>query len=184
MPLECARARLRLFPLDSRRTTAVVAGCLAFVAIGVLIFRLALDGEISPVGLAVGPLAVIFFGGGFVALLAVLARRGPAGLRVDASGFDDASGPAAAGRVRWSEVTGWSVREVSGQRFLCVSVWNPEAVIDRRRFMRHLARANQRMVGTPVTIAVNSLKGGEQAILAAFERYRGLSDSEPEDSTA
>ncbi|GAB3103710.1 STM3941 family protein [Isoptericola nanjingensis] len=172
------------FPLASRRTMAVFAGCLAFVAVGVLIFKDSLDGQPSPVGLVVAALAVSFFGGGIVALFVIFARRCPAGLRVDALGFDDTSSLTAPGRVAWSDVTGWTVREISGQRFLCVSVSNPEAVINRRRSTRRLARANQRMVGTPVTIAVGSLRGGEPAIVAAFEHYRELSSGRTGNSAA
>ena len=125
----------------------------------------------AAVGFVIGPVVVVLFGGALVCCLLVLARRGPTGLRVDATGFEDTSSLNTARHVPWSDVTGWSVVDVV-ERTLCVTVSDPEAVIARMpsRFARRAARANRRVVGTPVTIAVANLKAGRKR---SWTRSRG-----------
>lgn len=161
-----------------------VVACLALVPLGILLFVHALDDDLSDRGLVVGPLVAIGGASIIVAVLFARVRQGPAGLRVDAAGFELTGSLLSAGHIPWSDVTGWTVVEIfGGHQYLCVSVIDPEEVINRQRssLLRRYVRANERRFGTPVSIGASSFEGGVEAVLDAFDHYSAIHDAEDEE---
>lgn len=100
-----------------------------------------------------GVLTIGFFAPCGIVILFRLFERTP-GLVIDAAGFTDKSGPTAAGRVAWKDVTSLRITTVSGQRFVTVDVADPERYIARLgRAAAVVARTNLSMCGSPVHIS-------------------------------
>lgn len=119
----------------------------------------------------VGAAGAVFFGYATVAWLSFLRRSG-ACLVIDSEGFTDTSSAVAAGRTTWDQVTGWHLHQIQGQTSLCVMVKDPESVLARLRPVARLfAQGNAKLVGTPVCIALNGLRGGAELVITAFERH-------------
>jgi hypothetical protein len=141
-------------------------GALAFSA--VCAFGLTVGGlsVLQTVGLAVG---VPFFGA--VALVTgrrLLVRR-PVLVLADDGLHDHASG---VGLVPWSEITGFSIVTVRGQRMLGVDVVDRDALLARVGPLRRGAvRANLRMGAPPVTIPQTVLPMSVEELFAQIREY-------------
>lgn len=164
--LACARAPLvrvvylmqngamRVVVARSRlKSLACLLGCALFV-----LASLAIIAEGSALTLIVGAVGVLTFVGFGIGWIVVLFRAGP-GLVVDDTGFDDTSSITAVGRVLWADVTRISELSISGTSFVVIGVRDPGLYLTRLRGLARLAAiANNRLFGSPVTIAAASLK--------------------------
>lgn len=118
-----------------------------------------------------GVAAAMFFGYATVAWLKLLREPGPR-LVIDADGFTDTSSAAATGRTTWDQVVGWNLHHVQRQITLCVVVKEPVSVLARMGpVARILSRGNLKLVGTPVCVGLNNLRGGAESVVPAFEQY-------------
>jgi hypothetical protein len=102
-------------------------------------------------------IGILFFGS--AALFA--ARKvldGTPALVLDSEGMLDNSSALAVGRVRWAEITQIRVIEVARQRYLSVSVRDPEPFLEKGGPLRRkLNRANFLKVGAPINIKATTL---------------------------
>ena len=169
---EVSRARILLMGLvlGPFMTTAGVLLVIAAVFPNALPLLTPMTPFLWFVYLVAGVAGAAFFGYCTVLLLTLL-RRPTGGLVVDAGGFTDTSSALASGRTTWDQVIGWHLHRVQQQTNVCVVVKDPEAVLARMRpGARMLSRGNIKLVGTPVCIGLNNLRGTEP-VVDAFERY-------------
>jgi hypothetical protein len=166
------------FPLSRSRAVLVVLGSLAFVAVGALLFTQRADRPLLGV---VGVLAVVTFGVALALGVAQLLRRDRTALAFDAEGFTDTSAPTAVGRVAWAETTGLRTGTLRGQPLVVVDVVDPDAVVARlgSAARRSSARANTRLVGSPVCLSARNVAATEAEVLDAFERFGALRPGHP-----
>lgn len=157
-------------PLSKKKLVLMLAGSLAFVAVG-LWFVIAPpnfrnDFRAARAGAAGGAGIVVF--GLFAFFLARKLGDSQPGLVVSHRGFIDNVSATPAGEVLWDDVTGFDVMELQGQRFIVVLVRNPEQYIARQTsaFKRKLMSMNANMAGSPVSISANSLQIGFDELLA------------------
>ncbi|MCH8622344.1 STM3941 family protein [Undibacterium sp. TS12] len=164
--------------LSKSKLRGVVAGALVFVAASIWMVQMdaaqvAEKGLVNDVVImhGIGWAGLVFFGlCGFAGLLKIIDRK--PGLVLSQAGIHDNSSYLAAGLIPWSDITGLSVFEVSGQRVMVVNVRDPERYISLGSLpKRALKRINHRLCGSPVGIASNSLKLGFEELLDTTGRY-------------
>jgi len=157
-------------PLSKTKLLLMLAGSLAFVAIGLWFviappnFRNSYWAARAGVAGAAG--IVVF--GLFAFFLARKLRDSRPGLVVSNRGFYDNASATPAGEVLWDDVTGFDVMQIQGQRMIVVLVKNPEEYIERQTsaFKRKLMSMNANMAGSPISISANSLQIGFDELLA------------------
>ncbi|MDT0214196.1 STM3941 family protein [Rothia sp. ARF10] len=147
-------------------------GCAGFVLVCLL---LASTGD--PLALAIAALGIVTFGTFGLLWARQLLRAGP-GLVVDEEGFDDSSSATAVGRVPWADVTNVTTWGLPGSTNVVVHVRNPDDHIARLGwFSRRAARANVRLLGTPVVLAAGGLRIDTDGLLSllrdGFGRHSG-----------
>ena len=151
-------------PFSRGRIFKTLAGALVFVLIGIwiLAFQPSVGNSLfnsSLVKYGVAVVSILFFGYGLYLTAKMLADKRPA-LVVDRDGIRDNSNAIAVGLIPWTDVIGVSMISVMGQRFIVVSVTNPEHYISRQRnfLKRKSMQVNMRNYGSPITISTNTLK--------------------------
>ncbi|WP_036965734.1 STM3941 family protein [Promicromonospora kroppenstedtii] len=121
--------------------------------------------------LVAGVAGTTFFGYCTVLWLTFLLKP-TAGLVIDAEGFTDTSSALASGRTTWDQVLGWHLHRVQQQTNLCVVVQDPAVVLARLGpVARFLSRGNIKLIGTPVCIGLNSLRGRNELVVEAFQQH-------------
>lgn len=147
-------------PLSKIKITLLLLGSVAFVAGGLWLWTHA---EVvlhrSPLyvkGVAVA--AVGFFGLCGVFAVFKLFDSAP-GLIIDSEGIFDNSSAIAAGRIPWSDISGFVVRTVERQRILTIEVRDPEKYVLRAHILkRPFVAWNSSHFGGPIQISANTLK--------------------------
>jgi len=107
---------------------------------------------------ATGLLTVAFFG--LCALFGVkkLFEQKP-GLVLNSTGILDNSSAIAAGLIPWSEIVGFDIFQMPGERLLVVKVIDPDKYVNRGSAIRRLLnKANVGLSGRPIVMTSNSLK--------------------------
>ena len=164
--------------LKKQKLILLLLGAIAFVALGYWLWLIAED-QIRFYPLFVKVIAInsiVFFGMCSIYIFAKLFDTKP-GLIVDQDGIVDNSSGVSAGRIQWSEITGFMIKEVSGQSFIAIGVSDPEKYLQRGGFLkRSLNAASFKMTGSPINISSNSLDMNfgqlHQTLISAFEKYR------------
>lgn len=94
------------------------------------------------------------------------------GLLLDAHGLTDNTSAFSAGRLAWSEISGFQVGQIQGQRLLYVMLKDPDACIARFGPVKQaLLRVNQRLAASPVTITDRALKMDFDELVALLQRH-------------
>jgi hypothetical protein len=149
-----------VIPLSKTKLIFLVLGALVLAAAGVWLYMNADQfPEKSPLfAKLVGLVGVIFSGAGAAYGFLKLFDHTP-GLIVDSKGIFDNSSGISAGLIPWSDITGFSVSSIQGQRFLSIEVRNPDLYIQRASGLkRMLVSLNARYFGGPIHISSNALK--------------------------
>lgn len=150
------------FARSRTKAAAILLGCLAFLAMAVFLMTT------GPLGIVVGALVGLTFGVFGVLWSALGFRSGP-GLVVDDDGFDDRSSALSVGPVPWSDVLGIGVWSMSGNPCVVVHVDDPHAYARRAPWWgRAAARANIRLVGSPIAISHAGLRTDHETLLATM----------------
>jgi len=170
---------MKIIELSRQKTLRLVGGSVAFVAGGWWMLHLgAADIERLPgfnlpwLTHALGIVLVVFFGLGVLVGLRQLLDRRP-GLVLDAQGLHDNTSGVSAGLVPWSDITGFSVFQIYGQRSLIVHVSDTAKYAARGGFVgRMLRHMNLKLCGSPVAITAQSLQIDFDDLLALCQHYR------------
>lgn len=157
----------------------LLLGASAFVALGILM--LSLDDAIirsqrrfnDPVYVrALGLVSIVFFGSCGLYALKMLFDKKPA-LVFNSSGIIDNASSVSAGFIPWSEVVGAEICEIQKQKLLVIKVRDPREYIARGGSLRRaLNRANYSMVGSPISIASNTLAINFSELVSLFDLYQ------------
>jgi hypothetical protein len=156
-----------VYPLAKRRVWTMLAGSLAFVAVGVF-FLIAH----STVKMTVaGALAVPFFGFCAVLIIQRLRRDRPE-LVLDDAGVEHVR----LGRFGWNEIAAVRIREQrvrnTSQRFIELVLHDPGAYLARApKLVRSTASMNARLGFGPAGMATNTLTVPPEAVLDAMLRH-------------
>ena len=99
------------------------------------------------------------------------------GFVIDAEGIVDNSSGISAGRIPWSDIQGFHVTTVQGQRFLTVDVYDQDKYMRRGNVVKRLlVSANARYFGGLIHISANALRINFDELLnvanAALEKHR------------
>lgn len=149
-------------PLNKSKLKLTLAGAFIFVAIG-LWFIIA-----PPVNEALWNSPILFRSLGavcllFFALCAVIISKkikdpNP-GLIIDSEGITDNASGVSAGFIPWKDITGFKSTEVFTQKFIMVTVSNPNDYIDRQTnsLKRKAMAMNYKTYGSPISIPKQSL---------------------------
>ena len=159
-------------PLNKSKIIVMLAGALAFVAIGLwfVISPPTIENSYwgNPVKLAIiGYASIIFFGICAILFITKLPDKKP-GLIINDTGLTDNSGGLSAGEILWEDIEDISVMQLHKQKFIMLHVKNPQDYIDRQTslFKRKGMQLNHKMYGTPLSLNANSLKISFDDLLA------------------
>jgi hypothetical protein len=149
-----------LIPLSKTKIAFLFVGSGAFVAVSLWLWDHAdeIPHQNSLYVEVVATAGMGFFGlCGLYALLKLFDNA--PGLIVDAEGLVDNSSGVSAGRIPWSDISGFKIRSVHKQRFLTIEVHNAETYVRKANFLkRPLVALNMRYFGGPIQISANTLK--------------------------
>ncbi|MDP9912316.1 hypothetical protein J2W27_004442 [Variovorax boronicumulans] len=153
------------------RMALMLLGALAFVAGGVWLlmhpFR-----ETRVAGWVVAWASILFFGAAGLFALTRLFSRKPA-LTIDHTGIVDNASGLAAGFIPWSDVVDAQVFEFQRQRFLGLSLRNPQDYLAQASpLKRLLMKANASLVGFPVNIPEATLSMTVATLLTHINEFR------------
>ena len=107
----------------------------------------------------VGIVGLLFFFILFIFISIKLIQKNT-GLILNNEGFFDNSGGTSAGMVKWEDVIEISETETFNQKFVLVTVKNPEDYINKQKsfFKRRVMASNNKFYGSPIQISANALK--------------------------
>lgn len=148
----------------------VLGGLLVFGGFGIWFLSYA---TVSIVMAIVGVVTLLFVVGGIIAIITMLSNHAP-GLRFDSQGFDCAATKLGIGRIAWTEVEGYCIVEMFGQKFLSIRLKDPDAFLARLSpIQRTLAHANmtEELGGGPIAIASNALAIDFNSLVSLFDHY-------------
>ncbi|MEK4044235.1 STM3941 family protein [Paenibacillus sp. FSL H8-0048] len=154
----------------------MLAGALLFVIVGIqfLVWSQGVTPDLAILLLTLGIVCTVLFGLSALVLLIMLLRRTPL-IVVDAQGIDDQSSAIPAGRLMWEEISDIRLIRYSGQKNICIYLTDPKAYLARQRgWRRWLMAINQRLVGTPVNIAGQSMGVSLEQVYEEMELRRRL----------
>lgn len=163
--------------INKTKTLFVIFGSLIFVTLGIWIIFTAQEPNGNQQKLfivillyAAGGLSVAFFGLCLVAGIWRLFSKSP-GLELNIDGMIIFS----AGKplfINWQEIERFSIHETQNQKFLVVHIYNPDKYIfNGGKFYQSIAKANQNMCGSPISISSNTLDLKFEDLINACERY-------------
>jgi hypothetical protein len=160
-------------PLSRMRLLLMLAGALAFVALGWWMIPNAGSARSSVRYwelVMISAATIGFFGWVGVALAVKLFDPRP-GLVIDREGIFDNSSGVSAGHVPWSEIKRFHVTGVKRERFLTIVVADPEKYIRRASLLkRPWMRMNAKQFGGAIQIGANALRMDFEEMLDAVER--------------
>ena len=164
-------------PLNKLKIGLSILGCVIFVVVGIMLWLIADSQALyNPTLLrVVGAVSVAFFGLIGLYVSQKIFDNKP-GLILDSEGLIDNSSGVSAGRVRWDEITRIGVTRVGRQRFLTITVLDPQKYVERgNAFQQKLSAINLKQYGSPVQISSGTLKMGfeelAQMLVDYYERY-------------
>lgn len=144
---------------------AVLAAAMATLALVLL--------PIPVVGWVVGPVGLVFFGGGCAGLVLLAIRPGP-GIRADTKGMEDRSSLIGIGRIAWQEATRIQETNTFGQPYVAVTPREWASVVDRQAaWKRPLIKLNQKLTGSDdLLVNTTALPCSARDLARALEKMR------------
>lgn len=165
-------APIVIYPSRSR-VLLILLGSIAFVAGSAWMLTLPFQ-EIGIKGTIAAWLCVPFFGTTGLFALTRLFSNKPA-LTIDSAGITDNASGLSAGFIPWSDVTGAGIATFQKQKFLGISLRNPEDYLAKASsFKRLLMKTNSSWVGYVVNIPQVTLPVAVEDLLAHVNQYRQM----------
>ena len=165
--------------LGKTKILMLLLGASAFVAAGIWMFSLS-DASIQShsrfsdpmLVRGLGLVSIVFFG--ICGLYAVkkLFDKKPA-LIFNNSGIVDNASSVSPAFIPWSDVVGAEICEIQKEKLLIIYVRDPQEYIARGSSLRRkLNKANYKMVGSPISIASNTLAINFSELVSLFDQYQ------------
>lgn len=155
--------------LSKTKLLLMLLGSAAFVCLG--IFFMLNPGEIRPNKQTfiqiVGMASVLFFG----LCLIFIARKmfdQKIGLMIDENGITDNSSGTSVGLIEWGDINEIASAQIASTKFILIGTTEAEKYINRagNALTKRAMQANQKLYGTPLSIASNTLKIKHNDLLA------------------
>lgn len=170
--------------LSKRKIVLLLAGSLAFIAIGLWFvispprFENTLFDNpllIFATGVASTILFSIF---GFIAAKKLLDNK--PGLVIDKNGILDQSSGVSAGHIPWSDIQEIKITQVYNQKFIMIIVHNPNDYITRQPsvFKRKAMEINFKTYGSPISITANTLQCDFDELQALLQTHLQINKAE------
>jgi hypothetical protein len=135
----------------------LIIACLAFVAAGILIIKL------MPGKQLVGWLAIIFFGGGALLPLWLIADRRPR-LIIDEKGIYDRT--LHIDKIPWNEIEGAYKKSVGNQDFICLKLRDSQKYLPNLSgFLKEQLEKNLELGFQPINLNLTGIHGKTDQIL-------------------
>jgi hypothetical protein len=169
----------RAIPTSRGKLIFLVLASLAFIAMGVWMFRLddaaiyqqrtlnnpLLFRGVAALAVALGALGVVFCS-------RKMFDKRP-GLVLSAEGITDNSSGVSVGFIPWSDITGFRVVEIRSTKLIVISLVDPEKYLARHNAVqRALYKASEGLVGSPVSISSTTLDIPFAELWELLEQYR------------
>ncbi|NDV83526.1 STM3941 family protein [Bacteroides sp. 51] len=170
-------------PLSKAKLLLVVIGSILFVVFGVLLLTGFADNHTrytSTFVKEVGVMGVVFFGAtGILGARKMFSKN--VGLTIDDNGILDSNYASSIGVIKWEDITHIETMEISSTKFLLIYTVNPEYYLSKAKGLKRRGlKANDRMCGTPFSIASTTLKCSfkelERIVHEGFQNSRGMTD--------
>ena len=153
------------------RIVLLFLGSIAFVAIGVWMLTLP-PGEVGTKGTISAWICIPFFGTTGVFALTRLFSKKPA-LIIDQSGITDNASGLSAGFIPWSDITGAGIATFQKQKFLGISLRNPQDYLEKASLLKRLLmKSNSSWVGYIVNIPQITLPVAVEDLLAQVNQFK------------
>ena len=153
------------------RVSLILLGAALFVAGGIWLVMHPSRGDTGMEWL-MGWACIVFFGAVGLFALSRLFSRKPA-LTIDHAGITDNASGLSAGFIPWSDVVDAQVIKFQQQKFLGLSLRNPEDYLaNASSFKRMLMKANSSLVGFVVNIPQIALPVPLEELLGHIDRFR------------
>lgn len=152
-----------IIPLSKTKMILLLLAAIVFVALGIwfVMSPETFVDEGEPTGFItfMGGLSIAFFGVGSILIFRKLFDTKP-GLVINKEGILDNSSAASVGLIKWEDIIGFAIVEVSGQKIILPQVKNPEAYLDRQAstIKKKMMSMNYKLYKTPLSITANALK--------------------------
>jgi hypothetical protein len=147
-----------------RKLLLIIAGCSAFVALGIFI----LISDDKALFLGVSTIAV--FGLGLLYPAVRLARPTPAVIIHYSGIFDNASG-LSAGFLPWEEIMDMYMAKIKNQRMLAIRVKDVESFLNRQSGLKaNLMKINVSLIGAPINIPATALPISLEELIQSIQQ--------------
>ncbi len=166
-----------IIPLSKGKIVLLIIGSLAFVTACAWLFNIKAGGEYEAVfwkGFAI-------IGGIFFSITGIFGIKKifdfEPGLVINSEGIIDNSSAVSIGLIKWGDIVGFKVMQISSTKLLLILVKNPEKYIEmeENKIKRKLMSMNNSRYGSPISISSNALKINfkelEKMIQDNFEKY-------------
>lgn len=153
-------------PLSRTKLLTGLGGSMLFVFLGIWLFTHESDLQNSSWMLLGNPLvikgvgvaSILFFGA--TSIYGIKKRLDTnIGLIIDDEGIIDNTNAASIGRIKWSDITEISTRQLMSTKFLLIFTKDPNGILEKASGMkRKLLASSMTMYGTPISITSTTLK--------------------------
>ncbi len=147
-------------PLSQTKILIGIGGSILFIALGIYMITM-INKQIwydSSFVKIVGFASILFFGLTGIYLTKKMFDK-TMGLIVDDNGIYDNSSASSVGFIKWADISAIKTEQVSSSKFLLIYTSNPEYYLNNvKGVKRKFLEGNNKMYGTPFSIASNTLK--------------------------
>ena len=147
--------------LSKTKLLLIAIGSAAFVGLG--IWFIINPNEIRPnqqtLILIIGASAILFFGVCFIFIVRKMFDN-KIGLVIDENGITDNSSGTSVGLINWEDINEIGTAQVASTKFILIGTTDANKYINRatNAISKRAMKANNKMYGTPLSIASNTLK--------------------------
>lgn len=153
------------------RIALLFLGSIAFVAIGIWMVTLS-SNEIGIKRTISAWICILFFGTIGVFTLTRLFSKKPA-LIIDQAGITDYASSLSAGFIPWSDITGAGIATFHKQKFLGISLRNPQDYLEKASLLKRLLmKSNSSWVGYIVNIPQITLPVAVEDLLVQVNQFK------------
>jgi len=152
--------------LSKGKIILLTLGSMAFVVTGIWMWSFT-DMDMDALLYKVVALAAILFFGmtGIYGLTKIFDNK--PGLIINEHGLLDNSSAVSGNLIKWSDIEGFDLLQVSTTKFLLIFVKNPQDYLDKANWVsRFWMKMNNKYYGTPLSISSSSLQCNFEELLA------------------
>lgn len=149
-----------IVPFSKTKLILLFLGSIGIVALGLWLIQIAdTQTRYDPTYLKVLSAAMIVFSGLCTIYYFTKFFDKKPGLVINDEGIIDNASAVCAGLIKWENITGVSINEIYGQKFLAIYINNVDEIISKQRgFKKAVMSLNKNYFNSPIQISSNGLK--------------------------